>query len=407
MTLTWNPDWDKVSTEARPLKDAEGGQLYRMQSAYLVVLNGDYRQMGRQYGLLLGDQLKDMRARIIDEFITRDGIRYESIRDLIGNPFYLARPRRHKELLAGISEITGIDPIELTVMDEMVCIEGIARMSGGAAQCTSAAIWGKMSRDGATYTGRNHDLQQNWRDRLPELGVFLVMNPTGSDYSIAAPTQVGMVSSFLDVINSAGLYIEVNNAAATLGMYMYSNMGSILNNLCNIALNYGTDAELARTIPFLHSSNAFNCLTATPEGGRFYELGGDRCARTTPEQDGLTCRANAALDPSWGILPLPDPAAMYSTSRRRNFMDAMTADPSSNDDARIRDFLSRDLFVDGKKQTDGCSFIRSTLPGTKDEVTVWQTVTKPVDRKFWWRIPTHSGWMEIDLTTYFTDSTPP
>ena len=251
--VNWNPDWDKVSSEANLLNEAEGGHLYRMESAYLVVLNGEYRQMGRQYGLLLGEQLKQIRQLIIDEFITRDGIRYESIRDMIGTPFYLARPRRHKELLAGISEVTGIDIIELTVIDDMVCIEGIARMSGGAAQCTSAAVWGKMSRDGATYTGRNHDLQMNWRDRLPELGAFLVMNPAGSDYSIAAPTQIGMVSAFLDVMNSAGLYMEVNNAAATLGMYMYSNRASILNNLCNIALSYGSAEELAQTKYFTKS----------------------------------------------------------------------------------------------------------------------------------------------------------
>ncbi|MFZ0256224.1 MAG: hypothetical protein WAN46_11370, partial [Gammaproteobacteria bacterium] len=175
----WNPDWDKVSAEAKPLREAEGGQLYRMENAYLVVLNGEYRQMGRQYGLLLGDQVKDIRSRIKDEFITQDRIPYETISDMIGKPFYQARPRRHKELLAGIAETTGIDIIELTVLDEMLCIEGIARLGGGAAQCTSAAVWGGMSRDGATYTGRCHDLQRNWRDRLPELGAFLVMNPAG------------------------------------------------------------------------------------------------------------------------------------------------------------------------------------------------------------------------------------
>lgn len=127
----WNPDWDKVSAEAKPLREAEGGQLYRMENAYLVVLNGEYRQMGRQYGLLLGDQVKDIRSRIKDEFITQDRIPYETISDMIGKPFYQERPRRHKELLAGIAETTGIDIIELTVLDEMLCIEGIARLGGG------------------------------------------------------------------------------------------------------------------------------------------------------------------------------------------------------------------------------------------------------------------------------------
>lgn len=214
-----------------------------------------------------------------------------------------------------------------------------------------------------------------------------------------------MVSAFIDIMNSAGLYMEVNNAAATLGMYMYSNMASILNNFCNVALSYGTHDELARTIPFLHASNAFNCLTATPEGGRYYELGHERCVRTTPEQEGLTSRANQAIDPSWGIQPLPDPAAMYSKGRRDHMVNFLNEDPSTNDDAKIRGYLNRELFI-GKEKSNGSAFIHTPLPGSKDEVTVWQVVTKPADRTVWWRIPTHSGWMEIDLRKYFTNSEP-
>lgn len=401
LKIKWNPDWDKVTAEAKPLKEAEGGRLYRMESAYLVVLNGRYREMGRQYGLLLKDQIIKMRDLIKDEFITQDGIPYDLIKNVTAKPFYLARTRRHKELYAGISETTGLDALELTTLDEMLLIEGIHREMGGAAQCTSAAVWGEMSKDGETYTGRCHDLQANWRDRLPEVGAFLVMNPTGGDFSIGAPTQIGMVSGFLDVMNSAGLYMEVNNAAATLGMYIYSNMASTLNNLCNVALSFGSHEELARTIPFLHAGNAYNLLTATPNGAEYYELGHERCARTTPEQAGMTSRANAALDPSWGIEPLPDPSAMYSKGRRDNFMAFLNENPSANDDAAIRKFLNRDFFAgDGSKST-GCAFIESSLPGAGAEVTVWQTVTKPVDRHFFWRIPTHSGWMEIDLKKYF------
>lgn len=399
--FNWNPDWDEVSDEAKLLEEAEGGQLYRMENAFLVVLNGGYRQMGRQYGLLLGDQVRKMRDLVRDEFIKQDGIPYEVIKEVTGKPFHLARARRHKELLAGIAEITGLDVLDLTILDEMLLIEGIHRQMGGAAQCTSGAVWGEMSRDGATYTGRCHDLQANWRDRLPELGAFLVMNPSGGDYSIAAPTQIGQVSAFIDVINSAGLYMQVNNAAATLGMYIYSNMASALNNLCNVALSFGTHEELARTIPFLHASNAYNCLTATPNGAEYYELGHERCVRTKPEQDGLTCRANAALDPVWGVEQLPDPAAMYSKGRRDNFMAFLNEDPSANDDVRIRKFLNRDFFSADGKKSNGAAFIESSLPGAGEEVTVWQTVTKPADRSFWWRIPTHGGWMKIDLRKYF------
>ena len=49
-----------------------------------------------------------------------------------------------------------------------------------------------------------------------------------------------------------------------------------------------------------------------------------------------------------GIVPLLDTSAMYSTSRRKHFMDAMNEDPATNAAAKIRRYLNRDLFVDGK-----------------------------------------------------------
>jgi hypothetical protein len=41
-------------------------------------------------------------------------------------------------------------------------------------------------------------------------------------------------------------------------------------------------------------------------------------------------------------------------------------------------------------------------PPKGGDVTVWQVVTHPAELKMWVRIPTHSGWMELDLKQLFT-----
>ncbi len=41
-----------------------------------------------------------------------------------------------------------------------------------------------------------------------------------------------------------------------------------------------------------------------------------------------------------------------------------------------------------------------------DSWTAYQTVTKPQERKVWWRIPTLGPWQEIDLKKYFTNGQP-
>jgi hypothetical protein len=39
--------------------------------------------------------------------------------------------------------------------------------------------------------------------------------------------------------------------------------------------------------------------------------------------------------------------------------------------------------------------------GEFGDVTVYQIINHSAERKWWVRIPTHSGWMEIDFKKYF------
>jgi len=52
------------------------------------------------------------------------------------------------------------------------------------------------------------------------------------------------------------------------------------------------------------------------------------------------------------------------------------------------------------KQVDGMTVFENRPKG--GDVTVWQVVTHPDQRKMWVRIPTYSGWMEFDLKKLFT-----
>jgi hypothetical protein len=77
----------------------------------------------------------------------------------------------------------------------------------------------------------------------------------------------------------------------------------------------------------------------------------------------------------------------------------LTEDPSTNNDAKMRSFLSKEVIVDGKI-SDGAACILE--PAVKvEDWTSYQSVTIPAELKIFWRIPTHTPWLEIDLTKYF------
>jgi hypothetical protein len=97
----------------------------------------------------------------------------------------------------------------------------------------------------------------------------------------------------------------------------------------------------------------------------------------------------------------PDRAIAFSKVRRANFVKFLSEDPSTNDDAKMRTFLSKEIIVDGKV-SDGAACIME--PAVKvEDWTSYQSVTIPAELKVYWRIPTHTPWLEIDLKKYFTN----
>jgi hypothetical protein len=98
----------------------------------------------------------------------------------------------------------------------------------------------------------------------------------------------------------------------------------------------------------------------------------------------------------------PERTIAFSMMRRSNFVKYLSEDPSTNDDAKMRAFLNKQIIVDGKT-SDGAACLME--PAVKvEDWTAYQTVTIPAERKFFWRVPTHTPWVEFDLTQYFTNS---
>ena len=97
----------------------------------------------------------------------------------------------------------------------------------------------------------------------------------------------------------------------------------------------------------------------------------------------------------------PERSIAFSMLRRTNFVTFLSEDPASNDDAKMRAFLSKQVIVDGRT-SDGAACIME--PAVKvEDWTAYQTVTIPEEKKLFWRIPTFTPWLEFDLKKYFTN----
>lgn len=410
---TFDPAWDEIDSSPTEVAEFEGGQLYKQDAVHLIVLNGSHYEMGRQYGHLLKEQIQWHLGELENDFLVNPGgnnpvdrpaplLSHEELKAKFMPGYYRAQPYSQKQMLKGAAETAGLTLEQMVFMDHM--LQAVI-MAAGISGCTSAAVWGGASKDGRLYTGRNHDFGKAWRDRLGQIGVIRVTNPTGSEISVAAATRAGQVNTAIDLMNSKGLYIEFNNADNVRPTSLPTNMRAIDDQSYSLVADYQSVAELNVVVPNLKSSDALLMLAADPTEARYFELSPYLSVRTEPEfLDGqLTSRGNHALHPAWNMDPESDPerSIAFSMLRRTNFVKFLSEDPASNDDAKMRAFLSKQIIVDGKT-SDGSACIME--PAVKvEDWTAYQTVTIPAEKKLFWRIPTFTPWLEFDLKKYFTN----
>ncbi len=81
-------DRDAITSEVTRVRDSGGGSLHRVGSLPVVVMNGTYEEMGRQYGDLMKDELHATRDRWKQIFVDSGALSFESILEAIGRPFY-------------------------------------------------------------------------------------------------------------------------------------------------------------------------------------------------------------------------------------------------------------------------------------------------------------------------------
>jgi hypothetical protein len=72
----------------------------------VVQLHGSYRDMGRQYGALMKNDLNEMYDNISADFGKKPGANYEGFLK-VGREYYNSYPQRYREVLNGIGETSG------------------------------------------------------------------------------------------------------------------------------------------------------------------------------------------------------------------------------------------------------------------------------------------------------------
>lgn len=375
--------------DIEPLGEFEGGNLYKSPSGsfYIAQLQGSFKQMGRQYGLMLSQQILDFYDEAVtDLMINEEGISYEDLVDY-GRENYDAFPQIFKDYFDGMAETCGLS------MDQTKIMSGIMFLIYSTG-CSSLSAWGDYTTDGKVITGRNLDLFAGNLRRFSKYYHIVVWNPTGFPASVANIDFMGGVF-YQTAINDKGIFLELQNGQATDTTSVNNRENS--NNILLESLFRNTSAlEVDRWFNTTMPECGLIMNASFPDYATIYEWATYRVVAR--QGQGILSASNDFIDPSWRNYPVIfyDPTNEaplgYTCTRRNNLLARGEQFKGQITPQKMMEIFDTTLPSGG-----------ATFPEEGDIRTIYSVVVKPTELKIWLKVREYSGWEEIDLKEYFID----
>ncbi len=353
------------------LSQFEDGKLYKTDRLLIVQLSGSYRDMGRQEGYLLRDQIHEFyNESVVKYFIRDNNFSYKRMAAESMNVFSLY-PKRFRDILSGMAETSGMSLENLTILSRVPYI---------APNCSAIFTWGKYSIDGSMVVGRNIDFYSVDNDFL-NYTVVVVYNPIDGSHSVATvcrPAQLQIHTG----MNDRGLFLESNDGSISGGSIFYpdrfTHIGSFLFDCSDLRqLDAAVLSSRANWATILNVADENTSVS--------YECATFDLKRRMPDRDGILASTNHFINPDWGFALLqgdPDHTAL----RHSNLLSL---------GEKYRGMINPEIMMkvlDTPLESGGASGLYTRL----------QVVAVPSSREMWIKIPKYQNWTRVDLKGLFS-----
>ena len=365
----------------------ENGNAYRTHNNiyWVLSLNGSWRNMGRQYGGLVREDLRQFYQDITEDVASRGIDKKAQLK--VAKQFADGLSYNLHELLKGISETSGLDEDEVLLLNAgMLNLSGAILGAEPHSACSGIAAWKSFTPDGAMVFGRNWDIDRKSMQKYMKYLSVVVFNPElGNGFANVHP----LGNIYLETgINDKGIFLELNN-----GVYSDANMFeerentvstlvSVLNqcNSLDEAAKYlsGVPGDLSYIIQIADSKDCVSVERPT-FGARVRHS----------EQNGVLAAYNSFIP------PYPKDWESKATQPR-----------SSKEDPRYQNLLnlanSKEFY--GKLNPEGMKKlmdIQMENGGATHKGSVLQVIAAPKNLTLWIRGLDYSDWQEVNLTGLF------
>lgn len=165
----------------------EKGTKTRKGKLSVIDLSGTWREMGRQYGALMAEELRHIYDKAVVGRIEASSSEPQDIAKL-SEKFYANYPFKFKEVLRGIAETSGLS---MDQVKKVNAVEVTAAMTFVPLQCSGIAVWGDYA-DGTLVYGRNYDYL-TWFKEFDDDLVLACFHPGDGSLAVASLGYAGEI----------------------------------------------------------------------------------------------------------------------------------------------------------------------------------------------------------------------
>jgi hypothetical protein len=367
----------------QPASSFEGGKLYKSGKINVVVLQGSYRQMGRQYGHLLSRELKSLyKNAVVNYFQKEKGLSAGTMEEA-AHRLYRLYPQRFKDIIKGMAETSGLSLKEQITLN---ALEHYGSMSG----CSGIIAWGEYTNNNPLVAGRNYD----WFDKYAEFAQTLTITVFNPDSGIpnAIITFAGVIYATTG-LNAEGILLQLNNGLPSGGSLSYANRTPAIVSLLAALNDCGTLDQLDAFFNTTRTNFAFIINTADKSRGASYEWAPFEHRRRESDAEGLLVATNHFTDPSWGIV-LKDDVGFETVRRRDNLLALGHKYKGKINVESMKKILDIPMNNGGATwPVDG-----STKTAYR---TTYQTIIVPASLQVWLKVPGFQNWTAVELKSLF------
>jgi len=383
-------DEEAVPRDWAPEKTSQEGELYRAAGVNIVVLRGDYYEMGRQYGDLLAQELGDFYTAAWGSFTEEQKTQAQGFVHEVSTGY----GARQRDVLRGMADGSGLTLTQVLVLDQNI---STSFLNFG---CSFVAAWGDYTTDGALVIGRNFDWFKDLNDLFSPYLTVTVYNPQSGGRAAATVNYAGMVNG-LTGMNDAGLFIEMNNGTNSMGnQFFVKNRTSYLNDMLGFLWDAGSMEAMGKFVETVRPMSPVIINVADGDGAVSYENAPLEVRTRGPNSPGLLVATNHYMLPGWGVLNRP--SATHSLERYHNLLKLAEAEKGGIDAAVMKRVLDTPLSAGGATE------LRSDSDPGNPDVTLYQVVVVPAEGKIWVRTPNYPDcpndrWVLVDLGRLFAE----